>query len=112
MGLEVSLGHHTVRGYEGETTEAQMVIKQTNGKDIGFRKSADGSYELVADLQFWKQPIPVDAFLEKLTQRYALSAIRAAMAEAGFQLVHQAVDVDGAIRVEVSKYPTVAAAAA
>merc|ERR1711871_1672591 len=106
MGLEVSTGDHVVRGYDGETTEAQLIIKQTNGKDIGFRKSKDGSFELVADLQFWKQPLPVDAFLEKLTQRYALSTIRAATADAGFQLVNQAVDADGAIRVEVAKYVT------
>ncbi len=39
-----------VRGYQGIKTEAEYVIRQNNGYDLGFRRQGD-NYELVAD--FW-----------------------------------------------------------
>ena len=41
------------------------------GDDIGFRLNKEGVYELVTDLQTWKQPIPPERFLDKVTQQYA-----------------------------------------
>ena len=39
-----------VRGYRGDKTNAEYVIRQSNGYDLGFRRSGE-DYELVAD--FW-----------------------------------------------------------
>jgi len=64
-----------VKGYKGLTTDAEMAITQENGHDIGFRYNGQ-AYEMVADLDFWGQTVPVDAFLEKLTQRYSVNAVR------------------------------------
>ncbi len=38
------------------------------GDDIGFRLNKDGVYELVTDLQTWKQPIPPKRFIENTTK--------------------------------------------
>lgn len=55
----------TVRGYKGETVEAQMIVPQNNGKDIGFAFNGN-SYEMVSDLAFWDQEVSVDRFMQKL----------------------------------------------
>ena len=37
-----------VRGYQGNKTDAEYVIRQANGYDLGFRRNGE-NYELVAD---------------------------------------------------------------
>lgn len=101
MGLKVQ-ENVLVRGYQGETTAAELVIEQENGKDIGFRQNGE-TYELVGDLQFWQQPVPQELFLERLTQRYAINTIQQSSEEAGFQLVDQKVEVDGTVVVNVER---------
>jgi len=74
MGYAPDQGERPVRGYRGQTVTADLAIAVQDGGDIGFRwNSASESYELVTDLDLWKQQIPVERFLSKLTQRYALN---------------------------------------
>ena len=80
-------------------------IRQDGGADIGFRwNAAGGCYELVADLDLWRQPVPVERFLAQLNQRYALRAILAASAEEGFQVTEQREHRDGTIELVVSRW--------
>lgn len=113
LGLPVTLPTTeetvTVQGYKGETMEAQFAIPQENGKDIGFRWNGE-SYELVADLQFWQQSVPMDAFLDKVHQRYSVETILDTAAEDGFnmeELVEN--NVDGTVTIELSRYNTMTA---
>ena len=88
-------GSLMVRGYRGQTVEAQLAVAQANGADIGFRLNPEtGSYELVTDLDLWNQAVPVERFLAQLNQRYALRSILAATAEEGFQVSEQAQQQD------------------
>ena len=64
-----------IEGYQGETHKVNLVIRQENNIDIGFEKTKDNSYQLVADLAFWDQPTSVDAFLDSLHKEYALTTI-------------------------------------
>lgn len=94
-----------VRGYRGQTVTAELVVSQANGADIGFRLNPDtGSYELVTDLELWKQPVPVERFLAQLSQRYALRSILAATAEEGFQVSEQTNHLDGSIELVVTRW--------
>ena len=94
-----------VRGYRGQTVEAQLAVAQANGADIGFRLNPEtGSYELVTDLDLWNQPVPVERFLAQLNQRYALRSILAATAEEGFQVSEQAQQLDGSIELVVTRW--------
>ena len=53
-------GNH---GIGHETVEAEVAI----GTDIGFRMNPHtGDYELVADLETWNQPVPVERFIDKV----------------------------------------------
>ena len=105
MGHAPSEGAQPVRGYRGQTVTAELVVSQPNGADIGFRLNPDsGSYELVTDLELWKQPVPVERFLAQLSQRYALRSILAATAEEGFQVSEQTNHLDGSIELVVTRW--------
>ena len=96
-------GSGTVRGYKGETRQAQIVVEQANDYDFGF--SWNGSeYELVADLQYWQQPLTVDGFLRQVTQRYAYHTVVGATSDRGFSITEQEKNQDGSIRLVVQRW--------
>ena len=98
-------GSQPVRGYRGQTVVADLAVPHAEGADIGFRwNESNGSYELVTDLDLWKQPVPVERFLARLTQRYALRTILAASAAEGFQVAEQSEQLDGTIELVVTRW--------
>jgi hypothetical protein len=58
----------------------------------------------VADLDLWRQPVPVERFLAQLNQRYALHTILAASSQEGFQVQEQTNHLDGSIELVVSRW--------
>ena len=105
MGYAPDQGERPVRGYRGQTVTADLAIAVQDGGDIGFRwSSVSESYELVTDLDLWKQQIPVERFLSKLTQRYALNTVLAATTEEGFQVAEQTQTEDGSIELVVTRW--------
>jgi hypothetical protein len=105
LGHEPREGSLIVRGYRGQTVEAQLAVAQANGADIGFRLNPEtGSYELVTDLDLWNQQVPVERFLAQLNQRYALRSILAATAEEGFRVSEQSQNQDGSIELVVTRW--------
>jgi hypothetical protein len=76
LGYEPEAGSRPVRGYRGQTIDADLAVTLQDGGDLGFRWNATtGAYELVTDLDLWRQPLPVERFLSRLTQRYALNTV-------------------------------------
>ena len=105
LGHNPSDGEQPVRGYRGQTVLADLAVASPEGSELGFRwNPTSGSYELVTDLDLWKQPIPVERFLAKLTQQYALRSILAASLEEGFQVTEQRQATDGSIELVVSHW--------
>ncbi|MGQ9872994.1 DUF1257 domain-containing protein [Leptodesmis sp.] len=103
LGIDWKPGPEQVRGYRGQTRQADITIEQDNGYDIGF--SWNGSeYELVADLQFWNQPLTVDRFLSKVTQRYAFQTVMSETMQRGFQVTEQQQNQDGSIRLVLQRW--------
>lgn len=103
LGIDWKAGPEQVRGYQGQTRNAEVAIEQENGYDIGF--SWNGSeYELVADLQFWQQAWSVDRFLQKVTQRYAFNTVMSETAKQGFHVTEQQQNQDGSIRLVVQRW--------
>ncbi len=104
-GIRWQAGPKTVRGYQGDTETAEIVIEQDNGYDVGFKQDSEtGNYELVADLQYWKQPLSVQGFLNQVTQRYAYHTILNESATQGFQVAEQAANEDGSIRLVLQRW--------
>ena len=105
LGQEPSAGEQPVRGYRGQTVTADLCCPQSEGGDIGFRwNSAEQHYELVTDLDLWKQSVPVECFLAQLTQRYALQSILRSSAEEGYQVAEQRQQADGSIELVVTRW--------
>lgn len=92
-----------VRGYQGQTHQADVVIEQNNSYDFGFCWNGS-EYELVADLQYWQQPLTVDGFLRQVTQRYAYHTVVNETANQGFAIAEQAKNEDGSIRLVVQRW--------
>ncbi len=104
MGIDWKEGSSSpIRGYQGQTRNAEVVVEQDNNYDIGF--SWNGSeYELVADLQYWNQPLTVDGFLRKVTQRYAYHTVIEATNKQGFNISEEQKNQDGSIRLVVQRW--------
>jgi hypothetical protein len=105
LGTAWKAGPGDVRGYQGLTETAEVVIAQANGYDIGFRRNPETSdYELVADLQYWQQPLTVEGFLRQVTQRYAYNTVVTETSRQGFQLAEEQVREDGSVRLVVQRW--------
>lgn len=103
LGIAWKSGPQAVRGYRGQTHTAEIVIEQNNGYDIGFSQNQD-QYELVADLQYWQQPLSLEGFLKQVTQRYAYHTVLKETNKQGFQLTEQQQNQDGSIRLVLQRW--------
>ena len=88
-------------GINHETVEAEVAI----AKDIGFRMNPmTGSYELVTDLETWNQPIPVERFMDKVTQQYARMTLHNTAKDMGFEVAEEWEMDDGSIELVVNRW--------
>lgn len=103
LEIDWKSGPGQIRGYQGQKRTADVVVEQKNDYDIGF--SWNGSeYELVADLQYWQQPLTVEGFLRQVTQRYAYHTVINETAKQGFEVAEQQKNEDGSIRLVVQRW--------
>ena len=88
-------------GIGHETVEAELAI----ATDIGFRLNPTlGEYELVADLETWNQPIPVERFMDKVNQQYARMTVHNTVKEMGFQVEEEWEMEDNSIELTVTRW--------
>ena len=92
-----------VRGYKGQHHCAELVIKQENKHDIGFKWNGS-EYELVTDLMFWSQPYSVDKFLNQVNQRYAYNSILDVSKKEGFNFTESENNNDGSVRLVLRRF--------
>lgn len=103
LGLEWKEGPSAIRGYQGQTRTAEVVVEQNNNYDIGFSWNGQ-EYELVADLQYWQQPLTVEGFLRQVTQGYAYHTVLNESNKQGFNVTEQQKNEDGSIRLVVQRW--------
>ena len=88
-------------GIKHETITADLAI----AKDIGFRLNPmTNEYELVADLETWNQPIPVERFIDKVNQQYARMTIHNSVKKMGFQIEEEWEMEDNSIELVVTRW--------
>ena len=88
-------------GIKHETVTADLAI----AKDIGFRLNPmTNEYELVADLETWDQPIPVERFIDKVNQQYARMTIHNSVKKMGFQIEEEWEMEDNSIELVVTRW--------
>ncbi|TVP59750.1 MAG: DUF1257 domain-containing protein [Nodularia sp. (in: Bacteria)] len=90
-----------VRGYQGKTTQAEYVIRQANGYDLGFRQQGE-NYEIIAD--FWGAKINKQDFINSITQKYAHQNLMATIQTEGFNVEEEEILEDGTVRVVVGRW--------
>ena len=73
--------------------------------DIGFRLNKNtGNYELVAELDTWDLDVPVNRFIEKVTQQYARMTLHNTVKEEGFEIVEEWEMDDNSIELTVTRW--------
>ena len=88
-------------GIKHEVVNADLAI----GSDVGFRLNPmTNEYELVADLETWNQPIPVERFLDKVNQQYARMTIHNQVKKMGFQVEEEWEMEDNSIELTVTRW--------
>ena len=71
-----------------------LIIPQSNGYDIEFAWNGK-EYELIVDMSFWKQPYPIQSFIDKISQQYAGEVIIGESQKIGFQPIQYQQNADG-----------------
>ena len=73
--------------------------------DIGFRWNKNTeTYELVAELDTWDLDVPVNRFIEKLTQQYARMTLYGTVKEEGFEVAEEWEMTDNSIELTVTRW--------
>ena len=103
LNIEWESGAEKIRGYNNQEYPADIVIRQKNNYDIGFRWN-NNEYELVADLMFWDQSYSIDKFLNQVHQRYAFNLITKVSEEQNLEFVESGNLEDGSIRLLLRKF--------
>jgi hypothetical protein len=92
----------TVRGYQGETTEAVLSVRASKTYDIGVKLTQDGTVEFVAD--WWgvesTRGVAEEEFINKLTQRYSYHKVMEEIRKKGYTLEEE-VSEDDTIQLRV-----------
>ena len=106
MGHEVQENQQLVINNPSHATDhpefhAEVAIRN----DIGFRLNKNtGNYELVAELDTWDLDVPVERFIDKLTQQYAKATLLATSEEEGFVLEKESTNIDNTIEMVVTRW--------
>ena len=103
LKLEWTEQNQQIVGYQKQTHDAEIIVKQSNNYDIGFKWNGV-EYELVTDLMFWAQPYSVDKFLNQINQRYAYNSIMQVSERENFNFTQSENSQDGSIRVLLTRY--------
>jgi len=74
------------------------------GNDIGFRLNSNGEYELVADIQTWRDSVPPKRFVEKVTQQYARMTVHNTVKNMGFTIDEEWEMDDNSIEITVTNW--------
>ena len=80
----------------------QVEVEVAINNDIGFKWNGS-EYELVAELDAWDLDVPVQRFIDKLTQQYAEQTVLAKIEEQGF-VVEQRNTTDGTVELVVGRW--------
>lgn len=89
-----------IRGFKGQTTQADYVIRMENAYDIGF-VFQNGIYKIVAD--WWGTAMKEDAFMQQINQAYAEHIIVDEMLQAGFTYEKEEM-ADGTVKLVMTRW--------
>ena len=80
-------------------------IPQSNGYDVEFSWNIQ-KYELVIDMAFWKQSLPIETFIDRISQEYASQVIIGESQKIGFQPIKYQQNSDGSQTLVLERWNT------
>lgn len=86
-----------------ELSKINLVIPQSNGYDIEFAWNGQ-EYELIVDMSYWKQPYPIESFIDKVAQQYAGEVIIGESQKTGFQPINYQKNNDGSTTLILERW--------
>ena len=73
--------------------------------EIGFKwNEKTETYELVAELDAWDLDVPVNRFIDKLTQQYARATLHNTVKEEGFEVQEEWEMTDNSLELTVTRW--------
>ncbi|MBR56546.1 MAG: hypothetical protein CMH54_00650 [Myxococcales bacterium] len=94
-----------VKGYQGQKTEADMVIHASKTYDIGVRVTEKG-VQFISD--WWgvetTRGVSEEEFINSITQRYAYHTVKDAVSAKGYTVQEEEVDEHETIKIKVKGY--------
>lgn len=94
--MKLNINHEKQRKTinDSKSYTISLVISQSNGYNIEFLWNGQ-EYELVADMNFWKQSSSVQTFIDTISQQYAGEVIIGESQKIGFQPIKYQQNSDG-----------------
>lgn len=83
-----------INNFNSKCYSINLVIPQSNDYNIEFSWNGE-EYELISDMSFWKQPYPMESFIDKVSQEYAGEVIIGESQKSGFQPIKYKQNLDG-----------------
>jgi hypothetical protein len=105
LGVTYKQEKKIITNSDSKLYNVNLVISQSNGYDIEFSSNGQ-EYELVVDKSFWKQPYPVENFIEKISQQYAGEVIISESQKIGFQPIQYKQNNDGSNTLILERWNT------
>ena len=102
-GYPVDINRQLVNpiGHDHEKVMCEVTI----GDDMGFVWNKQTQcYELVTDRQTWNHSIPIERFLEKITQLYCIQLLTSVAKSEGFEVESQKVNSSNAVELVVNRW--------
>ena len=102
-GYPVDINRQLVNpiGHEHERVMCEVIV----GDDMGFVWNKQSQcYELITERQTWSHEIPIERFLEKITQLYCIQLLTSVAKSNGFEVESQKVNSSNAVELVVNRW--------
>jgi len=96
----------SMRTTDGKIHKVDLVVQDTNGKDIGFEKTEQGNYRIIADSSGLSnaQLKTQQDFIKKIRQRYAYNKITEDLKKQGYVIAEEEKVQNNTIRLVARKW--------
>jgi Protein of unknown function (DUF1257) len=94
LNIEIKEQENSNTTSKEEINNVNLIIPQSNGYDIEFAYNGQ-EYQLIVDTSFWKQPYPIESFIDKVAQQYAGEVILGESKKIGFETIKYEQNSDG-----------------
>jgi hypothetical protein len=96
----------SMRTADGKIHKVDLVLKDENGKNIGFQKSKEGNYQIISDTSGLNnsQILKQQEFIKKIRQRYSYNKVLDELKKQGYVIAEEEKVQNNTIRLVARKW--------